>query len=103
MNENNKYKTINSVPINNNNDAQMETDKDIYLKTKEKNNKLAQFVEELNKVKDNKNNKNKINTYNMDEKYLMEMLNVDGENNNEEKEIMDFISDYLNLLNERTD
>ena len=103
MNENNKYKTINSVPINNNNDAQMETDKDIYLKTKEKNNKLAQFVEELNKVKDNKNNKNKINTYNMDEKYLMEMLNVDGENNNEEKEIMDFISDYLNLLNDRTD
>ena len=103
MNENNKYKTINSVPINNNNDAQMETDKDIYLKTKEKNNKLAQFVEELNKVKDNKNNKNKINTYSMDEKYLMEMLNVDGENNNEEKEIMDFISDYLNLLNERTD
>ena len=103
MNENNKYKTINSVSINNNNDAQMETDKDIYLKTKEKNNKLAQFVEELNKVKDNKNNKNKSNSYNIDEKYLMEMLNVDGENNNEEKEIMDFISDYLNLLNDRTD
>ena len=103
MNENNKYKTINSVSINNNNDAQMETDKDIYLKTKEKNNKLAQFVEELNKVKDNKNNKNKSNSYNIDEKYLMEMLNVGGENNNEEKEIMDFISDYLNLLNDRTD
>ena len=73
------------------------------MKTKEKNNKLAQFIEELHKVKDNKdknNNKNKI--YNMDEKYLMEMLNVEGENN-EEKEIMDCISDYLNLLNDRTD
>jgi len=103
MNENNKYKTINSVSINNNNDAQIETDKDIYLKTKEKNNKLAQFVEELNKLKDNKNYKNKSKAYNMDEKHLMEMLNVDEENNNEEKEIMDFIRDYLNLLNDRTD
>ena len=102
INENNKNKTINSVSINNNNDT-MEREKDIYLKTKEKNNKLAQFIEELHKVKDNKdknNNKNKI--YNMDEKYLMEMLNVEGENN-EEKEMMDCISDYLNLLNDKTD
>ena len=65
---------------------------------------MAQFIEELHKVKDNKdknNNKNKI--YNVDEKYLMEMLNVEGENNNEEKEMMDYISDYLNLLNDRID
>ena len=102
INENNKNKTLNSVSINNNNDA-IETEKDIYLKVKEKNNKLAQFIEELNKVKENKNNKNKRNIYNIDEKNLLEMINIEGENNNKEKEMMDFISDYLNLLNDRAD
>ena len=80
----------------------MESEKDIYLKTKEKNNKLTQFIEEINKIM---NNENKIersklkNLYNVDEKYLMEILNIDGTNKNEENKMMGFINDYMNLLN----
>ena len=101
MNENNN-KTTNSLLINNNNDTTMETEKDLYLKTKEKNNKLVQFIEELNKIKNNesKNESNKIkNLFNMDEKNLMEILGIDGANKNEEKEMIGFINDYMNLLN----
>ena len=101
MSESNN-KTTNSQIINNNNDTTMETEKDIYLKTKEKNNKLAQFIEELNKIKNNEN-KNEIskikNLFNMDEKNLMEILGIDGTNKNEEKEMIGFINDYMNLLN----
>ena len=95
-------KINNSLLINNNNDTPMESEKDIYLKTKEKNNKLTQFIEEINKIM---NNESKIersklkNLYNVDEKYLMEILNIDGTNKNEENEMMGFINDYMNLLN----
>ena len=100
MNENNNKATNSQLINNNNNDTPMETEKDIYLKTKEKNNKLTQFIEELNKLKNNESNKLE-NLYNMDEKYLMEILSIDGIDmvKSEEKEMIGFINDYMNLLN----
>ena len=73
------YKELN---INNSIDTQMEAEKDIFLKTKEKNNRLAQFIEELNKIKnkENKNMSNLKNLYNMDETNLMKILNFDSIN-----------------------
>jgi len=100
MNENNNKATNSQLINNNNNDTSMEAEKDIYLKTKEKNNKLTQFIEELNKLKNNESNKLE-NLYNMDEKYLMEILSIDGIDmvKSEEKEMIGFINDYMNLLN----
>ena len=100
MNESNNKPTNSQLINNNNNDTPMETEKDIYLKTKEKNNRLTQFIEELNKIKNNENSKLK-NLYNMDEKYLMEILSIDGIDvaKNEEKEMIGFINDYMNLVN----
>ena len=106
-NNNNKVKQINSIPISlNNNDNDIEKDK--YLKNKEKNEQLVQFFDELNNIKNNKGNnrkKKKKNKYNklkeiylnINKNSLIELMKVDDK---KEKEIIEIIDEYMNLLNE---
>jgi len=105
LNENKKFKQTNQVSINN--DSEKEKDK--YMKIKEKNNQLVEFFDELNKFKNNKGfgskikNRNELNKLkeiyiNLDKKNLIE-----DEEDNDEKEMIEFIDEYMNLLNEGID
>ena len=88
-----------------NNDIELEKNK--YLKIKEKNNILNQFLEELNNKENNKlasnkaKNKNDFNKLkeiflNLDKNNLIEIIN---DEDNQEKEMIEFIKDYMNSLN----
>ena len=79
------------------------------MKIKEKNNQLVEFFDELNKFKNNKGfgskikNRNELNKLkeiyiNLDKKNLIE-----DEEDNDEKEMIEFIDEYMNLLNEGID
>ena len=105
-NKNKNAREIKSIPISMNTEKNIEKEK--YIKNKEKNNQLAQFLEELNKMGDDKgigkvyNNKdidyfNKLKEIylNLDKKNLMEIINDDDNN---EKEMIEFIDDYMNIL-----
>ena len=106
-NNNNKVKQINSIPISlNNNENDIEKDK--YLKNKEKNELLVQFFDQLNNIKNNKGNngkKKKKNKYNklkeiylnINKNSLIELMKVEDK---KEKEIIEIIDEYMNLLNE---
>ena len=101
---NNNHKINNFFHISSiNNYIEMEKDK--FMKMKETNNKLIQLFDELiniqngkesiNKNKNNKFNKLKEIYYNMNKNDLINILNDEDKS---EKEIIEFIYKYLNLL-----
>ena len=109
MNKNKGGREIKSIPISINTENKVEKEK--YIKTKEKNNQLVQLLDELNKMDNDKNNKTKDKDdkddqnqlikklkemyLNIDKNNLMEIVNEDD---NEEKEMIEFIDDYMNML-----
>ena len=101
---NNNHKINNFFHISSINNY-MEMEKDKFMKMKETNNKLIQLFDELiniqngkesiNKNKNNKFNKLKEIYYNMNKNDLINILNDEDKS---EKEIIEFIYKYLNLL-----
>ena len=101
-NEEIKTKQILSIPISMNNTIEVEKDK--YLKNKEKNNQLIQFFDELKNLKNKKTgrrktkyNKLKEIYSNINKKSLIELMN---NGDKKEKELIEIIDEYMNLLND---
>ena len=103
-NEENRNKIILEKNQKINNEKKLEKEK--YLEVKEKNNVLSQFLDELNKNENkvtnnktkNKNDLDKLKEIylNFDKNNLKELINDEG---NKEKEMFEFIEDYMNSLN----
>ncbi len=104
LNEDIKTKQITSIPISMNNNIEIEKDK--YLKSKEKNTQLLKFFDELKNIKKNNidkpKKKNKFNKLkelylNINKKGLIDRINGGDE---KEKEMVEIIDEYMDLLND---